>query len=125
EAVAGVGHRVIRVAAVDLVAREPRPLAQVLARGAAEAALAARPAKPRHAHPVAGREAIDARTRFRDGAHDLVAEHQGQLGVRQLAVGDVEIGAAHPARPNLDQELAGPRRRRLQDCVTQWATWLL
>src|SRR5207247_1119511 len=64
EAVARVGHRVLGVPAVDLIAREARPLAQVLAGRAAEAALAARPAEPGHAHPVAQRDAIDARTPF-------------------------------------------------------------
>src|SRR2546427_354769 len=114
EAVARVGHRVLRVTAVEVVARKARPLAQVLARRAAEAALATRPAKPGHAHPVAGREAIDARTRFRHAAHDLVAEHEGQLGVRQLAIGNVEIGAAHATGTDLDQELAGSRLRYRQ-----------
>src|SRR5207245_8036019 len=70
-------------------------------------------------------EAIDARTRFRDGAHDLVAEHEGQLGVRQLAIGNVEIGAAHPARPHLNEELARSRLRRLHERLAQRATGCL
>src|SRR2546422_10662060 len=45
KAVARVGHRVLGVTAVDLVAREARPLAQVLARRATEAALTARDRK--------------------------------------------------------------------------------
>ena len=66
EAEARVGDGVLREAAVDVAAGEARALAQVLAPGAAERALAARPAQPRHADapPVAG-----------DGPDDLVAEH--------------------------------------------------
>src|SRR5262249_47538305 len=52
KAVALVGEGVLGVAAVDLVSREPRALAEVLAVRQAEAARAARPPEPGHADPV-------------------------------------------------------------------------
>ncbi len=49
-----------------------------------------------------------------DAADDLVAEDEGELGMRQLAVENVQVGATHPAGGDLDQDLTGPRLRHLQ-----------
>src|SRR3989304_3281052 len=49
EAIAPVRHRQLGIAAVECVPGEPSAVAEVLASGAAEAALAARPAEPRDA----------------------------------------------------------------------------
>ena len=80
EAVALVGHDPLRVAAVEVVAREAGRLAEVLAAREAVAADAVRPAEPRHAEtaPVLC------------PADDLVAEDERELRVRQLAV---DLGA--------------------------------
>ena len=48
-----VGDRVLGVATVQLVAGEARQRAEILVAATAEAALAARPAEPRHADPIA------------------------------------------------------------------------
>ena len=40
--------------------------------------------------------------------HDLVSQNQRQLGIRQVAIHDVKVGAAHPARVHLYLQL--PRR---------------
>src|SRR5207248_10114510 len=82
EAVALVGNRPLRVAAVEVVAGEAGAVAEVLAAARAVAALAARPAEPRHAEPAAVLGLAD----------DLVAEDERQLRPRQLAVGDVAVG---------------------------------
>ena len=42
-------------------------------------------------------------------ADDLMAEHERKLGMRQLAVEDMQIGAADTACRDLDEDLAGPR----------------
>jgi hypothetical protein len=50
------------------------------------------------------------------GSHasdNLVSGNERKLGVRQVAVDDVEIGAADGARRNFDKHLAGTRTRRL------------
>ena len=83
----------LRVAAVELVAGEARAVAEVLA-PAAVAALAAGPAEPGHANPLAGREALA-------GPATTVPttswpERAGASG-RELAVDDVEIRAADAA----------------------------
>ena len=94
-----VGDRVLGVAAVDVAPGEARVLAQVLAARAAVRARPVGPAEPRHAdaRAVLGR------------AHDLVPEDQGQVAGRDLAVADVQVGAADAARvdPDLDLPRAG------------------
>jgi len=98
EAEARVGDRVLGVAAVEVVAGEARSVAEVLPAAQAVAALAARPAEPRDADAPAGR-LVDA--------DDLVAGHERQLRVGQLAVDDVQVGAADPAGADADEQLAG------------------
>ena len=110
KAVAGVGDRVLGVAAVDLVAGEAGVRAQVLLARPAVAASAAGPAEPGHADPLArAREPRRPRPRADDVADDLVAGNDRQLRLRQLAVDDVQVGAADGARGDLDQHLPGAR----------------
>ena len=108
EAVARVGDGVLGIAAVDLVAGEARVVAEILLAAAAIEARAVGRAEPRHADAVADGEALDARAERRDLADDLVAENERQLGMRQLAVDDVQIGAAHAAGRDLDEDLVRP-----------------
>src|SRR5690606_21749831 len=49
------------------------------------------------------------RTAGDDLADDLVAEDQRQLRIRQLAVGDVQVGPADPAGAHAQQHLARAR----------------
>ena len=102
EAEALVGDRVLRVAAVEVVAGEARAVAEVLA---ARAAVAAR---RRRSSRATARRARSAAAR-RPLADDLVAGHERQLRVRQLAVDDVQIGAAHAAGVDAHQHLPRPR----------------
>ena len=102
-----VGDGQLGVAAVDVAAGELRVEAEVLALGAAVAAVAVGPPEPGHA---------DAAIVLGD-PDDLVAEYDWQLGGLDLAVAQVQVGAAHRARPDLQQQLArlrlGVRQRRL------------
>ena len=92
---------VLGIAAVQVVAGEPRVVTEVLAAGTAEPAVAVRPAEP--GNP-------DAPILADDSSDDLVAEHERQLRVRQLAVEDVEVGPADAAGLHPDEQLPRPRR---------------
>ena len=116
EAVAPVGQQVLGIAAVEGIAGEARRRAEVLLAGPAEAAVAAGPAEPGHAHASPFLEILDTVAPGRDPADHLVARHQGQLGLGEFAVDHVQIGAADPAGGNPDEQLAGaglgPRQLR-------------
>src|SRR5947207_2636936 len=92
-----VRRGVLGVAAVDLVSGEARAVAQVLAGGAAIAALAATPAEPGNADPLSAGEPARARPGGDDRADDFVTEHEGQLGVREFCIENVQVSAAHAA----------------------------
>jgi hypothetical protein len=98
EAEALVGERVLGHAAVDVAAGEARQRAEVLAAGAAVGALAAGPPQPGDA---------DAAAIGLDGGDDLVAEDPRRRGDPDLAVEQVQVGAAHPTGLHLQQQLAG------------------
>jgi hypothetical protein len=76
-----VGDGVPGVAAVDLVAREPGVVAEVLLGPEAVTAGVVGPSEPGHPHPVPGREPLGVLTGLCHRAHDLVAGDQGQLGI--------------------------------------------
>src|SRR5262249_47304882 len=97
QAVALVGRGQLRVAAVDLVPGEAGALAEVLAAGPAEPALAARPAEPGDAHAVAGLEALGPLPARDDLAGDLMAGDERELRLGEVAVDDVQVGAADAA----------------------------
>ena len=108
EAEALVGDHGFGEAAVEVVAGEARLRAQVLPAGQAEPARAASPAEPRHADALPGREPLRSRARRVHDTHDLVAGHDRPAEVGQLAVDDVQVGAAHAARADAQPHLAGP-----------------
>ena len=112
EAEPRVGHGELGVAPVERVAGEAGPVAQVLPVRSAEAALAARPAQPGNADPVAGREPVDRVADGLDRAHDLVAQDERQRRVGELAVQHVQVGAAHGAGAHADEHLSGSGRGR-------------
>ncbi len=63
--------------------------------------------KPSHGTPTRCRgEALDLRAERLDAADDLMPEDERQLRLGQLAVDDVEIGAAHAARRDLSRAAA-------------------
>src|ERR1035437_6214816 len=101
-----VGQHMCRIAAIAGVAGEHRRIAQVLGAAAAIRAYPAGRAQPRHADALTQRKSADARTRSGDAADDLVPRHDRQLGVFQLAVDHMQIGAADLAGRNRDQDFA-------------------
>jgi hypothetical protein len=48
-----------------------------------------------------------------DSTDNLVTGHDGDRGVREFAVDDVEVGAADPAREDLHKNVRWPWRRLL------------
>ena len=97
QAEALVGDGQLRVAAVDVAPGEAGVDAQVLAAAAAIAARAVGVAQPGHAEAPAVLGATD----------DLVAEHDRELGGVDLTVAQVQVGAAHRAGGDRQQQLAG------------------
>jgi len=94
---------------VDLVAGETRAVAQVLAMAGAEGAVAAGPAQPGASHALAGADVVHAGADVDDPADDLVSGNHRQHRIGQLAVDEVEVGAAHAAGFDPQQDLAGCR----------------
>ena len=56
-------------------------------------------------------------------AHDLMAENERELGMVKLAVEDMQVGAAHSAGSDLDEDLAGPGLRHLELGGLERAAW--
>jgi DNA-binding MarR family transcriptional regulator len=102
-----VRHGVLRIAAVEPVTGEASTLAEVLAPGVAVPALPAGPTEPGHPHPLARSKALSPGPETLDDSHDLVTGDQRELRIRQLAVDDVEVGAAHAAGTHPQEHLAG------------------
>jgi hypothetical protein len=107
EAVPRIDHDGLRVAAVDVVAREARVRAQVLAIGATEAACLIGPREPRQAHAIADGALGHALADRVDVAEHLMAEDHGMPVERHIAVRDMEVGSADAARTDPEAELAG------------------
>ena len=81
--------------------------------GPAVAALAAGAAEPGHADPVAAPKRSTPAPTAINRADDLVPGHERHCG-RELAVGDVEVGAADPAGLDVQEHLPGARPRGRQ-----------
>jgi hypothetical protein len=112
-------HRVVGEAAVGVIAAELGMLAEVLASALTRLAESTGVAQPRDAHTVAGLEAPCARAPALDSTDDLMARHDRWPDERELALDDVQIGAAHAARADADQDLAGFRRWRRSSFETK------
>src|SRR5690606_35686375 len=105
-----VGEHVLRVAAVEVAAREKRALAEIFSPRAAILAFAAGPAEPWHADARARREATAAGNHR---SHDFVSRRNGIAAAGKLSIDEMKIGAAHAARAHFDQRLP---MRRLRHC---------
>src|SRR5207244_13195254 len=110
----GVGHGVIRVAAVELVPRESRAGAEILASAGAVLARTAGISEPRNPHAIAYDESVHRIADLLDDADDLVARNDRHVRIRQLAGDDVQIRPAHAAGADLDEHFSRERDRLLQ-----------
>jgi hypothetical protein len=68
-------------------------------------------AEPRHADALPDVKRIDAVAQQIDAADDFVARHNGKPGIGQLAINDVQVGAAHPARRHPHSDFSSYRPR--------------
>ena len=109
-------HEVLGKAAVAGPARELGLLTQVLPARRAEAARAARGVEPRDADPPPHINPGLRNDRFAqrlDRPHHLVAGNQGAPAHLELALHDVQVGAADAAGIDLDQQMPRGRGRGL------------
>ena len=111
--VAFLGDHILRVAAVDVPAGEERCGTEVLSPVEAEPTGSTGVAQPGNSHPFSQAEPGTARTEGVDHPHHLMAGNHQPMSRGQIALGKVQIGAAHPARPNVHPDLHGPRHRHL------------
>lgn len=107
KAVAAVGNGALRETAVYRVAGKTGIVAKIFPRRQAVAAMPARVANPGHAHPVSEDEPRHAHAEPGDRADDFVTWNDRLFGMLELMVNQMKIGAAHAARVNIDQNLAG------------------
>ena len=90
-----------RVPAIDSDASDLLFWAEVLIPLQAEFTLAAGPVDPRNAYPVTNSQLVDGCAFLDDATDNLVAENQRLLHdpreLLPIAIGDMQIGVAHPA----------------------------
>src|SRR5438034_7287125 len=67
-----IGHGKFRIAAVDVIAGEPRAIAKIFAAGTAEPAFATSPAQPRNANAIAFAKFLNIAGDLLDPADDFV-----------------------------------------------------
>jgi len=112
KAVTLVGDCPLGEATVDVSPGEARDLAKVLPATEAGAAATARPTKPRDADARAGLQRLGVScslTATDHGPDNLVAGNDRRSGNLDLAVEQVQVGAAHTARMDPHEELVGSR----------------
>ena len=98
-------------AAVAIPACERRLGAEVLAALETAPAVPARAGQPRHTRAVAGRPSRDAGAQGLDPADDLVAGHDRKPPRRQIALGDLQVGAANATGEHAQEQLTFDRFR--------------
>src|SRR5688572_10201690 len=111
ETIAFVRKRVFGISAVQVIAGKARVIAEILAAARAVGARAASAAEPGHADALTGCEALRFRYSLDYFADDLMSEDERKLVSRELAVGDVKVGAADATREHADQHLPRSRLR--------------
>jgi hypothetical protein len=111
QAEALVGERQIGIAAVALIPGEDGAVAQVLPPRSAVAARPVGPPEPRDSDAIADGEPARSVAELRYLGDDLMPGDQGKLGIGELAVDHVEVGAAHAAGVDAGEQLALSRAR--------------
>ena len=120
EAVRGLGDRELGIAAIDLVAREARRIAEIFCVGLAIAGIGHRYGQAKEcprARPR--RKLVTPGPRASITTNDLMARYDRQLRLGELAIDDVQIGATHAAGSDLYQHLTEGGLRIGNDAVLQ------
>jgi hypothetical protein len=97
---------VVAIPAIDIVAREQRPVAKVLAPRATISAVTAGLAKPGDADALSDPKSIHSGAECGNTTDDFMAWYQRQLRLRKLSVDDVQIRSANAARIDVDRDFA-------------------
>ncbi len=93
-------------AAIDVLAREARLVAQVLLTALAVLTSSAGRIEPGHTYPVPQGKARHPRAQGIHPADDLMARYHRQLGQGDFALHQVQVGVAHAAGLHLQTHLA-------------------
>ena len=115
-----VGDAAVGIAAVDVPAGESGMRAEVLVAATAVAAGLVGAGQPGDADPIADPEPVGAGSAGVHVADDLVAGGDLRAARRQVALGEMQVGAAHPAAGDADPDLSGPRYREFPFDPAQW-----
>jgi hypothetical protein len=65
---------------------------------------------------------LDSGPGFDDCSHDLVTGNQGQLGMGQFAIDNMQVGAAETAGTDFDKDLTVSGHRIRDRGPAQWAS---
>jgi hypothetical protein len=100
------------IAAIDVVPREYRRVAQIFTPCTAKAARAVRPAEPRYpdARSNLKRNAVGTSS---DDADDLMSGNDRRMMRGKVAFYDVQVGSAHAAGANGDENFTGMQSARV------------
>jgi hypothetical protein len=97
----------VGVSPVAIPSGEHRVQTQVLLTSAAEIARAVRRSQPRNANAITDPEPAHSGTEGLDPAHDLVPRNHACSARWQVALGEVQVGAAYAATGNSEAKLSG------------------
>ena len=100
-----MGHRILGVTAVDVVAGKAGAVAEIFLAAQAEVTVAAGFSQPGHAHHLADQAVRHRAAHLHHLADDLVPRHQRQFGFSQVAIHHVQVGATYRAAADSDQHL--------------------
>lgn len=105
KAVAFVGYHVLRIASIEVITGEACVIAEIFLSAPTILAGAAGPAEPRHTDAISRAMDGACAAALNNRADDLVARNDGKLALRELAIDDMQVGAAHAARAHAYQQL--------------------
>jgi hypothetical protein len=120
--VARIGDGFFGEASIDLVAREARVGAEIFLAAPTEIAHAAGPAEPWNADTINRFQIFDACADFFDATDDFVTGNDGQFGVGQFTIHDMQIGAAYRAGGYANANFAARKRARREFSRHEWSS---
>lgn len=125
EAVARVGNRIFRVSAILVVAGKAGVIAEIFMPGTAVTAMSAGAAQPRYANPVARLQPAGMFAGPNDHSHHFMSHDQRRFVLRQLAIGNMQIGSAYTAGGDTKQHFVIGRKRHRHMGQAKRHAWLV
>ena len=117
----GARQRILRIAAIDGIAGKSRRIAEILVALAAVPARSVGSAEPGDTHTGSERQLWSCA--FHNVADNLVPGNNLTQPRRKFAFDDVEVGPAHAAGANFQQNVAGQKRRTRNFFDSVKAVW--